>query len=107
MNYTTHNTHDINISGSHLQGHITCPFSLLVTLFGEPEDGDGYKVDAHWSIEFDDGVIATLYNWKNGINYCGGLAPQVEQITQWNIGGFERAATYHVTNILITKEIAA
>ena len=107
MNYTTHNTHDVTISHSHLQGHITCPFSLLITLFGQPEAGDGETSDAQWSIEFDDGVIATLYNWKNGISYGGRLAPQVEQITKWNIGGFDIAAVDHVKNILISQEIAA
>ena len=107
MNYTTHNTHDINVNRSNFKGQITCPFSLLITLFGQPEAGDGETSDAQWSIEFDDGVIATLYNWKNGISYGGRLAPQVEQITKWNIGGFDIAAVDHVKNILISQEIAA
>ena len=105
MNYITHNTHDVGINGSCMQGQITCPFSLLVTLFGEPEQGDFEKVDASWSVEFDDGVIATIYNWKNGINYCGG--PAINQITQWNIGGYEKAAAEHVRGIMLTGEIAA
>ena len=107
MNYVTHNTHDIDINMSCLQGHITCPFSLLITLFGQPEDGDDSKMDAHWSIEFDDGITATIYNWKNGIAYCGSLAPEVEQITKWNIGGFDQSSCDHVRNIILSKEIAA
>jgi len=107
MKYTTHNTHDINGNRSNFKGQITCPFSLLITLFGQPEDGDDSKMDAHWSIEFEDGVIATIYNWKNGINYCGRYATSVEDITKWNIGGFDIAAVDHVKNILISQEIAA
>ena len=107
MNYQTHNTADVNASGSCMQGKITCPFSLLVTLFGEPESGDADKVDAFWSIRFDDGVTATIYNWKNGKNYCGSLAPTVDQITKWNVGGYEKAAAEHVRGIMLTREIAA
>ena len=102
MKYTTH---DVDTNGSFLQGQITCPFSLLVTLFGEPDTGDPSKVDAFWSVLFDDGVTATIYNWKNGRNWCGG--PEVEHITKWNIGGFNIAAVDHVKNILISQEIAA
>lgn len=107
MNYVTHNTHDIDTNMSCLQGHITCPFSLLVNLFGEPVLGEMDKIDAMWAVQFDDGITATIYNWKNGIAYCGSLAPEVEQITKWNIGGFDPAAVDHVKNILINREIAA
>jgi hypothetical protein len=102
MKYTTHN---VDTNGSFLQGQITCPFSLLVTLFGEPHEGDTQVSDAFWPLKFDDGVTATIYNWKNGRNWCSG--PEVEHITKWNIGGFNIAAVDHVRNILITKEIAA
>jgi hypothetical protein len=105
MKYTTHNTHDVGVSGSCFQGQITCPFSLLVTLFGEPDTGDPSKVDAFWSVLFDDGVTATIYNWKNGRNYCGG--PEVEHITKWNIGGYEKAAVDNIKGIMLSGEIAA
>ena len=107
MNYVTHNTHDIDVNMTCLQGRITCPFSLLTTLFGAPEHGDSEKVDAQWSIKFDDGITATIYNWKNGIAYCGSLAPEVEQITKWNIGGYDQASSDHVRNIILSREMAA
>ena len=32
-----------------------------------------------------------VYNWKNGVNYCGRLGgTPVEFITDWNIGGNNR-----------------
>ena len=102
MKYTTHN---VDTNGSFLQGQITCPFSLLVTLFGEPHEGDTQVSDAFWSVLFDDGVTATVYNWKNGRNYCGG--PEVEHITKWNIGGYEKAAVDNIKGIMLSGEIAA
>jgi hypothetical protein len=102
MKYTTH---DVDTNGSFLQGQIICPFSLLVTLFGEPHEGDTQVSDAFWSVLFDDGVTATVYNWKNGRNYCGG--PEVEHITKWNIGGYEKAAVDNIKGIMLSGEIAA
>ena len=102
MKYTTHN---VDTNGSFLQGQIICPFSLLVTLFGEPHEGDTQVSDAFWSVLFDDGVTATVYNWKNGRNYCGG--PEVEHITKWNIGGYEKAAVDNIKGIMLSGEIAA
>ena len=102
MKYTTH---DVDTNGSFLQGQITCPFSLLVTLFGEPHEGDTQVSDAFWPLKFDDGVTATIYNWKNGRNYCGG--PEVEHITKWNIGGYEKAAVDNIKGIMLSGEVAA
>lgn len=71
-----------------LQGYINTNYATLVGCFGEPTcDGDGYKVDAEWIITFADGVVATIYNWKNGKNYCGEEGYEVEDITDWHIGG--------------------
>ena len=102
MKYTTHY---VDTNGSFLQGQITCPFSLLVTLFGEPHEGDTQVSDAFWPLKFDDGVTATIYNWKNGRNYCGG--PEVEHITKWNIGGYEKAAVDNIKGIMLSGEVAA
>lgn len=78
------------ISGTHNQGQIETSFDNLVKAFGKPhDDGDGYKTNAEWQFITDDGVVFTLYNWKNGITY-GGLP--VEDITIWNIGGFDSRA---------------
>ena len=76
---------DVNMTS--LQGGIYTSYETLVGCFGEPEEGDGYKVDAEWVITFADGVVATIYNWKNGKNYCGEDGMDVEDITDWHIGG--------------------
>jgi len=74
-----------------------------VDVFGEPmKDGfDNYKSDAQWLVKFDDGTVATIYNWKNGINYCGsehGIPTQ--SITNWNIGGHDTAVVAHIIDAL-------
>lgn len=103
MNFTTHNQTTELVSattGTCLQGEINCAYSDLVDLFGKPYDGDGYKVDAEWVIRFDDGQIATIYNWKNGVNYLGNEGTPTEQITDWHIGGDERGVVNRIRILL-------
>lgn len=71
--------------GSSLLKTTFAKYSELVDLFGEPAEGDGYKVDARWVIEFEDGQVFTIYNWKNGPNY--GEDRKVKDINFWHIGG--------------------
>ena len=79
---------EANISMTSLQGYIKTSYRDLVNCFGEPtSDGDGYKVDAEWELTFEDGTVATIYNWKDGRNYCGADGLPVEQITDWHVGG--------------------
>ena len=89
MKYKTHNDKEIDVMGTSLDGYIDCSYETLVSLFWEPsEHYDDYKCDAQWNIEFEDGEVATIYNWKNGINYCGvNEGIPTEKITAWNIGG--------------------
>jgi hypothetical protein len=73
-------------------------------LFGKPHDFfDDFKCDAEWYVEFDDGTVATIYNWKNGRNYLGDDAPPVEAITSWNIGGntYKAADKVAITDSMI------
>ena len=87
MKFVTHNQTNINVGGTHLQGYINADYSTLKKLFGKPIQGDGYKTDAEWEIQFEDGSVATIYNWKNGRNYCGKEGTPKTKITTWNIGG--------------------
>jgi hypothetical protein len=87
-------------NGTSLKGYITATFDELVTAFGEPGTGDEYKVDAEWVIEFEDGTVATIYNWKDGRNYCGSDGLAVEDITDWHIGGFGQSAVDRVEYVL-------
>lgn len=94
MDFDTHTTAQIDVNGSHLQGRIDAGYEELVALFGEPTrfHEPGEKVDAEWALRFKDETVATIYNYKDGRNYCGGGGTPVERIRDWHIGGFEKAA---------------
>ena len=89
MKYITHNDKDdILTGGTSLRGYIKVTYETLCSIFGEPNGSDGYKSDAEWEVEWSDGTVATIYNWKDGKNYCGeedGL--DAEDIVEWHIGG--------------------
>lgn len=96
LQFTTHNQGEIEFHGTSLQGHITATHKELCAIFGQPHDGDGYKVDAEWDVRFGDGTVATIYNWKDGPNYNGEGGTPVEQITDWHVGGLDRKAFEHI-----------
>ena len=86
MKYKTHNQKEIDFMGTSLVGVISVSYSRLVELFGDSKQWDEYKTDANWTIEFDDGLVVTIYNYKNGVNYLGKDGLEKEDIIEWNIG---------------------
>lgn len=79
---------DAAFESSGLMGRIEINYSELCQVFGNENcEGDGYKVDAEWQIKFADGTYATIYNYKDGRNYCGDDGLDVPEITDWHIGG--------------------
>ena len=82
----------VNTNLTCLQGEIHIGFYDLVDIFGDPEDVSSTgKSDVQWSIEID-GVVASIYNWKNGPAYTGDDSIEVERIHDWNIGGHTQSA---------------
>jgi hypothetical protein len=62
----------------------------LVSVFGKPDEGDGYKTQVEWTIATGSG-IATIYDWKQGDCYHGeGNGTPVEQVVEWSIGGHNK-----------------
>jgi len=75
-------------AGTCLQGEINADYDKLLLKLGPPCDSfDNYKTDAEWIIEFEDGSVATIYNWKNGRNYLGEYGQLLCDIKEWHIGG--------------------
>ncbi len=99
IKFKTQNDKRISCSGTSLQGYIDISYDELVEKLGDPGVGDEYKTDAHWDIEFEDGVVATIYNWKDGQNYNGPAGKPVEDIRDWHIGGNDAKAVTHVLGI--------
>lgn len=89
--------------GTCLQGYITFNYDQLVSCFGEPTcEGDAYKVQAEWCLRFEDGMIATIYDWKEGDAYCGlGEGKPVHAVTDWHIGGHDPRAVDRVLEFLV------
>ena len=98
MNFQTHNDIDIDVFQTHLLDKINTTYSRLVDVFGQPHEGSSMN-DVCWDIKFPDGVVATIYNWRNK----DGVSEDFNNITQWNVGGFNnvRYTTLNRINELI------
>ena len=92
---------------SWLQGEIDVSYADLVKVFGkEHSDGDGYKVQAEWNLKFSDGTYATIYDWKQGKNYCGSSGISKTRVREWHIGGSVPEAVDRVRQALRDAGIA-
>lgn len=79
---------DINGYTSY-SGIIDASYEDLCRVFGKPEvtEDRGAKSDAEWTLLINHEVVATIYNWVDGPNYCGPSGWPIEDITNWHIGG--------------------
>jgi hypothetical protein len=87
-------------NGTSLQGYINADYKVLKKVFGKASEGDGYKVDAEWLLVFSDGVVATIYNYKDGKNYNGRSGLNKTEITDWHVGGNSARAVANVEHML-------
>ena len=65
-------------NGTSLQGYVNTTYATLVALFGNPM-GPGDKTTAEWILEFNDGTVATVYDWKE-------LDTPMDMY-RWHVGG--------------------
>ena len=92
--YTVLKDWTTEVNGTGLVGVVTTTRRALEQMFGKPfEYTDDYpywdgKTTTEWLIEFDDGVIATVYDWKR---YESG-APALDETYTWHIGGHDSEA---------------
>ena len=91
---------------THLVGYVRSTRRALEERFGKPmrfsqHDSDG-KVTTEWILEFEDGVVATIYDWKR---YSYGT-PALDEDYKWHIGGVGDSddATAHVLEALETVD---
>jgi hypothetical protein len=71
--------------GTSLIGEVTATRDHLEKVFGKPSvtGGEGDKVTVEWTIAFEDGSIATIYDWKR---YEEG-SPEWDEVYGWHVGG--------------------
>lgn len=104
MKYKTHNDKEIDTNWSWYLGLVETSYDRLVSLFGEPTLGDEYKTDAVWEIEFEEGgEVATIYNYKTGINYLGDEGKALNEIEIWHIGGYQDKVVERILKIVNRK----
>ena len=77
-------------------GYVTTTYAELVKLFGEPNNGsaDG-KTTCEWRIEFDEGLVATIYDWKTN------SVPR--DLYKWHIGGHSQRSVKLIEDITNMK----
>jgi len=89
-------TNDANINGTSLKGYVIANYDELFDAFGQPDDGpddrDADKVTCCWRLQFEDGTIATIYDWKES------ATPYHRY--DWHIGGKSAQAVELVQNAL-------
>ena len=74
----TNNYRDSNMTA--LMGYVNTTYARLVEVFGQPINGSGDgKVNSEWIIKFNNGEVATIYNYKTG------TTPTDDY--DWHIGG--------------------
>jgi len=101
------------VNGTSLRGYITATYDELVAAFGQPSNGDNYKVQAEWAIlltdEDEKQYVATIYDWKCGDCYNGpGNGIPAEAITSWNVGGHTSYVLELLERVLFdTREMLA
>ena len=99
MTYKTHNDDNEIVALGRYQESINCDYKILKKLFGIPIEGSD-KTDAEWYIEFDDGVLSHIYNYKDGKNYLGSKGKPKTKITDWHIGGLSIESVNHINIVL-------
>ena len=93
MNITFENNPKVSINGTCLQGYIETTYDELVKVFGEPTRLEGDKVTVEWILQFSDGTVATIYDWK--------LSETPMEYYPWHIGGMSRRAVDLVTDCML------
>jgi hypothetical protein len=86
------------INGTSLKGYITTTYDELCRTFGAPTIFVGDKTNAEWFIEFEDGSVATVYDWK--LDHVP-LEPY-----RWHIGGFDAFAVASVHNAVLESKVS-
>jgi hypothetical protein len=90
----------IDSNGTSLRGEIRTTRAHLTEVFGEPHVWpEGDKVTLEWIIQFSDGTIATIYDWKR---YELGT-PDLHEVEDYHIGGNDFTASLLVKEAMEGK----
>jgi hypothetical protein len=94
-------TNDANVNMTSLKGSVLTTFAKLVEVFGQPDLGpDDFGLDkttCEWHLVFEDGTVATIYDWKLD------STPFYEY--DWHIGGRSAEAVDRVLEVLDAQTV--
>lgn len=88
-----------SVNGTHLQGSVMTTRARIEAVFGAPtyDTDDAYdKVMTEWVIAFDNGTVATIYDWKRYESGPVGM----DELYDWHIGGHNSDAVTKVKALL-------
>ena len=88
---------DPRFGNTHRIGELRIRYSVLCDIFGSDGRVVDDKTDAEWGIIWSDGIVATIYNYKNGPAYAG---RPIERVTEWSIGGRDEVAVGRVKRFI-------
>jgi hypothetical protein len=87
------NSNSTSINGTRYLGYVNTTYDEIVRTLGQPKEGsaDG-KTTCEWHVEFEDGSVATVYDWKVGHT--------PKNLHDWHIGGRSGIALDHLEEVL-------
>lgn len=91
------NDDSVNINGTSLKGYVQTTLRKLREVFGNPvieEPSEYSKTGYEWHIEFEDGTVATVYDWKRYTRIPLGE----DEPFEFNIGGHD-AHAYNLVKV--------
>lgn len=71
-------------AGMSLRGFVLVGFEELVEVFGQPDDGCDEKTRVEWRLRFEDGTVATVYDYY--------ASRPVKELGYWHVGGLPGSA---------------
>jgi len=89
-------TNNANTNMTGFKGEFPITYTELVEIFGQPNDGPNADLDkttCEWRLQFEDGTVATIYDYKVG------YTPMNEY--EWHIGGHDAQALVRVHDCII------
>jgi len=90
MKFTTHNDHPINTDLCSKRSTIQATTQQLVKAFGQPVATTGANPIMRWSIQFENGNVASIYLW----NWY--LLPKQGDVVTWNVGAMQASDSWEV-----------
>jgi hypothetical protein len=89
-------TNTANANMTSLKGEFPITYAELVEIFGRPKYGPNADLDkttCEWALTFEDGIIATIYDYKTDRTPMG--------LYEWHIGGHDALAYTHVVDTIV------